>query len=97
MQLSLFGLLLLPQPLHSSEQHTTASLEFSSHLELTVLKYILCKKATIDPRVVSTAPRGRRGSRSTPLGKMRSRSNDHYGIYVIPSLYHEGLGVTLRF
>ena len=59
--------------------------------------YLLCKKATIDPRVVSTAPRGRRGSRSTPLGKMRSRSNDHYGIYVIPSLYHEGLGVTLTF
>ena len=59
--------------------------------------YVLCKKATIDPRVVSTAPRGRRGSRSTPLGKMRSRSNDHYGIYVIPSLYHEGLGVTLTF
>ena len=95
--ISLSGLLLHTQPLHSSEQHTTASLEFSSHLELTVLKYILCKKATIDPRVVSTAPRGRRGSRSTPLGKMRSRSNDHYGIYVIPSLYHEGLGVTLSF
>ena len=29
-QLSLFGLLLLTQPLHSSEQHTRADLEFSS-------------------------------------------------------------------
>mgnify|MGYP001244204794 FL=1 len=31
MQLSLFGLLLLTQPLHSSEQHTRANLEFSSN------------------------------------------------------------------
>ena len=30
-QLSLFGLLLLTQPLHSSEQHTRANLEFSSN------------------------------------------------------------------
>ena len=29
-QLSLFGLLLLTQPLNSSEQHTRADLEFSS-------------------------------------------------------------------
>ena len=33
MQLSLFGLLLLTQPLHSSEQHTRANLEFSSNFE----------------------------------------------------------------
>ena len=31
MQLSLFRLLLLTQPLHSSEQHTRANLEFSSN------------------------------------------------------------------
>ena len=31
MQLSLFGLLLLTQPLHSSEQHTRANLDFSSN------------------------------------------------------------------
>ena len=31
MQFSLFGLLLLTQPLHSSEQHTRANLEFSSN------------------------------------------------------------------
>jgi hypothetical protein len=33
-QLSPFGLLLLTQPLHSSEQHTKANLEFSSNFEL---------------------------------------------------------------
>ena len=33
MQLSLFGLLLLTQPLHSSEQHTRANLEFSSNFD----------------------------------------------------------------
>ena len=32
-QLSLFGLLLLTQPLHSSEQHTRANLEFSSDFD----------------------------------------------------------------
>ena len=32
-QLSLFGLLLLTQPLNSSEQHTRADLEFSSDFE----------------------------------------------------------------
>ena len=32
-QLSLFGLLLLTQPLHSSEQHTRANLEFSSNFD----------------------------------------------------------------
>ena len=31
MQLSPYGLLLLTQPLHSSEQHTRANLEFSSN------------------------------------------------------------------
>ena len=35
-QLSLFGLLLLSQPLHSSEQHTRADLEFSSDFGQTV-------------------------------------------------------------
>ena len=30
-ELSPFGLLLLPQPLNSSEQHTRANLEFSSN------------------------------------------------------------------
>ena len=34
MQLSLFGLLLLTQPLHSSEQHTRANLEFSNNFAL---------------------------------------------------------------
>ena len=33
MHLSLFGLLLLTQPLHSSEQHTRANLEFSSNFD----------------------------------------------------------------
>ena len=32
-KLSLFGLLLLTQPLHSSEQHTRADLEFSSYFD----------------------------------------------------------------
>ena len=34
MQLSLFGLLLLTQPLHSSEQQTRANLEFSSNFAI---------------------------------------------------------------
>ena len=33
-QLSLFGLLLPTQPLHSSEQHSRANLEFSSNSDL---------------------------------------------------------------
>ena len=33
MQVSLFGLLLLTQPLHSSEQHTRVNLEFSSNFD----------------------------------------------------------------
>ena len=33
-QLSLFGLLLLTQPLHSSEQQTRANLEFSSNFAI---------------------------------------------------------------
>ena len=39
MQLSLFGLLLLTQPLHSSEQHTRANLEFSSDFGFTQLYF----------------------------------------------------------
>ena len=33
MQLSPYGLLLLTQPLHSSEQHIRANLEFSSNFD----------------------------------------------------------------
>ena len=35
-QLSLYGLLLLTQPVHSSEQHTRADLEFSSDFDCIV-------------------------------------------------------------
>ena len=38
MQLSPYGLLLLTQPLHSSEQHTRANLEFSSNFGKTLGK-----------------------------------------------------------
>ena len=41
MQLSLFGLLLLTQPLHSSEQHTRANLEFSSDFEFMYSQTVL--------------------------------------------------------
>ena len=35
-QFSLSGLLLYTQPLHSSEQHTRAHLEFSSHFDFSI-------------------------------------------------------------
>ena len=40
-QLSLFGLLLLTQPLHSSEQHTRANLEFSSNFGYLLKSFLL--------------------------------------------------------
>ena len=39
MQLSLFGLLLLTQPLNSSEQDTRANLEFSSNFDIYLSAY----------------------------------------------------------
>ena len=43
-QLSLFGLLLLTQPLHSSEQHTRANLEFSSNFAEPLVTFFFISK-----------------------------------------------------
>ena len=49
MQLSLFLLLLLTQPLHSSEQHTRANLEFSSNFEFTEGETLIFLKLSHEP------------------------------------------------
>ena len=55
MQLSLFGLLLLTQPLGSSEQHTKANLEFPSNFEPNLTWLTLLSEQELNPRLLKNA------------------------------------------